>query len=50
MKKCSEYCGAACIDGHSCPNILLDENPDLYYDIYGTYKKQHKKKGKIKNG
>lgn len=35
MKKCSEYCGVACIDG-SCPNALREENPEYYEMCYGT--------------
>lgn len=40
MKKkiCSDYCGVACIDG-SCPNALLEDNPDYFVDVYGQSSK-----------
>lgn len=38
MKKCSEYCGVACIDG-SCPNALRNDDIDLYVEYYGTKRK-----------
>ena len=36
-KLCSDYVGVACVNG-SCPNALLYDEPQLYADIYGTYK------------
>ena len=33
-KICKDYCGVACIDG-SCPNALLEDNPDYFVDVYG---------------
>lgn len=37
MRKCSDYCGAACIDG-SCPNAWREEHPEFFQDVYGTLK------------
>ena len=39
MKKCSEYCGSSCIDGH-CPNALRNEDMNRYIEVYGTSRKQ----------
>ena len=38
MKKCSGYCGPACVGG-SYPNALREENPEYYEMCYGSLKK-----------
>ena len=30
-KRCPDYCGLTCIDGH-CPNALADEYPEYGYE------------------